>query len=80
MSYGLRIIGRWPQEPSDIIANAFPRLRSHRGRQFCLGAKEIAPTEAQRWGDFMVELLFGTRCAREGGPIKQLAPDLIELI
>jgi hypothetical protein len=80
MSDGLQIIGRWPQKPSNTIADAFPRLRNSRGRQFRLGAKEIAPAEAQRWGDFMVELLFGTRCARERGPLKRLAPDPFESI
>jgi hypothetical protein len=80
MSDGLQIIGRWPQKPSNTIADAFPRLRCSRGRQFRLGAKEIAPAAARRWCDFMIELLFGTRCAREGGAMKQLVPDPFESI
>ena len=75
MSDGLRIIGRWPQEPSDTIADAFPRLRCPRGFQFRRGADETASAAAQRWGDVGFVLLFGTRCAREGGPIKQLVLD-----
>ena len=51
MSDGLRIIGRWPQEPSDTISDAFPRLRCPRGFQFRRGADETASTTAQRWDD-----------------------------
>ena len=51
MSDGLRIIGRWPQEPSNIIADASPRLCCPRGRQFCCGGEETASTAARRWSD-----------------------------
>jgi hypothetical protein len=43
MSDGLWIIGQLPQEPSNIINDAFPCLRCHRGRQSCLVTREIAP-------------------------------------
>jgi hypothetical protein len=66
MSDGLQIIGQWPQEPYDTIADASPRLRCPRGCQFCRGAGETAFAEEQTWGDGGLELLFSTRCAREG--------------
>jgi hypothetical protein len=45
MSDGLQIIGRWQQKPSNTIADAFPRLRCHRGRQSCLVAGEKPPQQ-----------------------------------
>ena len=80
MSDGLQIIGRWPPYPPNTIADAFSCLRRPRGRQFCRGGDETASTAAQRWGDGGFELLISTRCAWEGGPMKQLAPDPLESI
>ena len=71
MSDGLRIIGRWPQEPSDTIADAFPRLRCPRGFQFRRGADETASAAARRWVDGGFKLLFYTRCDGEQGPPQQ---------
>ena len=77
---GLRIIGRWPPEPSSTIADASPRLRCPQGLWFCGRADETASAAARRWGDGGLGLLFSTRCAREGGPVKQLAPNPFESI
>ena len=78
MSDGHRNHVRWPQEPSNTIADASPCLRSDLGRWFCRGADKTAPAAAWRWGDGGLGLLFSTRCAREGRPMKQMAPDLLE--
>jgi hypothetical protein len=66
MSDGLQIIGRWPQEPSDTIADASPCLRRRWGRKFYLVAREIASAAAWRKDDVGLELLFSWRCFREG--------------
>jgi hypothetical protein len=39
-----------------------------------------ASMAARRWGDGGFKLLFRTRCAVEGGPMKQLTPDPFESI
>jgi hypothetical protein len=69
MPDGLQIIRQWPQEPSDTIADAFPCLHCPRGPRFSCGADETASAAARRWGDGGFQLLFSTRCAREGGPM-----------